>query len=239
MSVRRDQAAHRGGRHLPERGRDHPPGGCHPPRAERCVWTALALQGVFGSAGEAPALAVVYPASESGTTAAGLDGLRGSTAGQMDELAARIVLGLKSIPVRPVPPSACLHPCNSRSRTGSLPATPPYRWDCVPDRCMACSGAQAARGGFYARAAVPRQIPRPPPDQLEQPWPRQRRSPSECADQGACSVDQQGPQVAVAGLGDLAQLLPAAAGGDPWRQAEPSREATRRIELARVTDRRY
>ena len=67
--------------------------------AERRVWSALALQGVFGSAGEAPALAVVYPALERGTTAAGLDGLRGSTARQMDELGARIVLGLESIPV--------------------------------------------------------------------------------------------------------------------------------------------
>ena len=34
---RRGQAAHRGGRHLPERGRDHPPGRRHPARAERRV----------------------------------------------------------------------------------------------------------------------------------------------------------------------------------------------------------
>ena len=46
------------------------------------------------AAGELPALAVVYPALLRGRTAAGPDGLRGSTAGQMDELEARIVIGL-------------------------------------------------------------------------------------------------------------------------------------------------
>jgi hypothetical protein len=34
---RRDQAPHRGGRHLPQRGRHHPPGRCDPARAERRV----------------------------------------------------------------------------------------------------------------------------------------------------------------------------------------------------------
>lgn len=67
----------RGGRHTPHRR--------HPARAERCVWTAPALQGVSvdddrpGTCGRVSGLVVrLY--------AAGPDGIRGSAARQMDEL---------------------------------------------------------------------------------------------------------------------------------------------------------
>ncbi len=51
----------------------------------------------------APVLAVVYPASSRGNTAAGPDDFRGSAARQMDELmTARIVQGPLPNPVRPV-----------------------------------------------------------------------------------------------------------------------------------------
>ena len=75
----RDQAPHRGRRHLPQRGRNHPPGRRHPPRAERRVWTASCLQEICSTT-TCRVLAVVYPAFVCGDTAAGLDGFRGSTA---------------------------------------------------------------------------------------------------------------------------------------------------------------
>jgi hypothetical protein len=67
-----------------------------------------------------PVLAVVYPAWCCGCTAAGPDGLRGSMAGQMVELEARIVRWPRSIPVRPVSPSAAFTPASRRRRVGRL-----------------------------------------------------------------------------------------------------------------------
>ena len=64
-------------------------------------------------------------------------------------------LGLSSIRVRPVPPSACLYPCNSRPRTGSLPATPP-RCRQVPAKVPGGSTSPKPLGQSCARGLSPR-----------------------------------------------------------------------------------
>src|SRR3954453_15062046 len=112
------EAPGRRGRHLPERGLDPQAGRRRAAGAERRVWTALASQGASGLLAREPLLAVVYPASKRGHAAAGPDGLRGSTAGRVGELGARVGRWPRPIPVRPVPPSASSPPASRRRRAG-------------------------------------------------------------------------------------------------------------------------
>jgi transposase-like protein len=107
------------------------------------------------------ALAVVYPASKRGDTAAGPDGFRGSTAGQMDELGSSSHRSLTFVEPGPTgSPSSFVTLASQRRGSGVDRVTLPAGRRRAGDRIHHGSTLPRARGP----SCVPQQWPRRSPD---------------------------------------------------------------------------